>query len=158
MPVISLQLKQLTITIISMFLNSAYYSQIVSSTRMASQPWHICLLSVDNIEALASKLKNIVQWRKAQFLPEEEIESEWCMTPERPYHVPESTWFAPSRRNQKGSRIPHRTVYESDVESADDDDAAQDGEDEPDIHGFIHTKDGWLCTKTRFVFTTHSCQ
>ncbi|CEG69827.1 hypothetical protein RMATCC62417_05831 [Rhizopus microsporus] len=111
----------------------------------------------DNIEALASKLKNIVQWRKAQFLSEEEIESEWCMTPERPYHAPESTWFAPPRRNQKSSRIPHRTVYESDVESADDDDAAQDDEDEPDIHGFIHTKDGWLCTKTRVAFTTHPC-
>ncbi|CAO3663322.1 unnamed protein product [Rhizopus stolonifer] len=112
----------------------------------------------DNIEALASKLKNIVQWRKAQFLSEEEVESEWCMTPERPYHVPESTWFTPPRHNKKSSRIPHRTVYESGVESADDDDAAQDDEDEPDIHGFIPTKDGWLCTKTRVVFTTHPCQ
>lgn len=61
--------------------------------------------------------------------------------------VSDPTWFTPLRNDRDHSRIPHYTVYESSIES-DDDEQSETSSQQVDIYGFIKKSTGWFSVVT----------
>ncbi|CAO3655131.1 unnamed protein product [Mucor hiemalis] len=114
----------------------------------------------DDVEKLALAIKRNTNNNLDRILLARHNSQPGSPLPHKEKTPTDAGWYTPPYKDNRISKVPHHTVYESGVESSDDEDGSSDNEDDissyvPDEYGFIHTVEGWLNANSGEIYDTH---